>query len=104
MVAGGSPSCSVDMTSSMGDDESNVKPEVNTRNEKLKYVIPRCNWNCFVLLRVEKLVPSYNAVYAIERPKAVLSECAELMVSKAEKGADWGRRPRIAVTPAVMFW
>jgi hypothetical protein len=57
-----------------------------------------------VLSRVAKLVPSYNAVYASERPKAVLSECAEVMVSKADKGALGGRRPRIAVTPAVMFW
>ena len=88
----------------MGDDESTVTPEVSTRNEKLKYVIPRCNWKCFVLSRVAKLVPSYNAVYAIERPNAVLNEWAEMMVSKADKGADGGRRPRIAVTPAVMFW
>ena len=56
------------------------------------------------LSKVAKLVPSYKAVYAIVRPNAVLSECAEMMVSRADSGAEGGSRARIAVTPAVMFW
>jgi len=52
---------------------------------------------------VAKLVPSYKAVYATVRPKAVLSEWAEVIVSRADKDADVGRSARTAVTPAVIF-
>jgi hypothetical protein len=58
----------------------------------------------FELSKVAKLVPSYKAVYAIVRPNAVPSECAEMIVSRADNGAEGGSRARIAVTPAVMFW
>jgi hypothetical protein len=70
----------------------------------MSYQVPFGSWKSFVLSRVAKLVPSYNAVYATVRPKAVLNECAEITVSRADKGVEVGRRARIAVTPAVMFW
>lgn len=42
-------------------------------------------------------------MYATARPNAVLSECAETMVSRGEIAFDSGSRVRVAATPAVMF-
>jgi hypothetical protein len=66
--------------------------------------LPRSNSKSFALSKVAKLDPSYKAVYATERPKAVLIECAETIVSRADRGVADGRRARIAVTPEVTFW
>lgn len=50
-----------------------------------------------------KPVPSYKAVYAIDLPKGVLMEWAEMIVSSGEIGEAVGNKLRVAVTPAVML-
>lgn len=53
--------------------------------------------------QVAKHAHSYNAVYAIARPKGVLRECVETMVSRVDSAMEGGNKALMAATPDVKF-